>query len=112
MPSMLELDEFNVSELDDNDFWLDDKRSSLEEGLVSLDELSAELSATLEELCRASVFSSSQVPATSLVQAKNAMEQTKNKYLNWLIVVLLFCNPFCLFCPLAEKVVSSVDRPG
>ena len=102
---MLELDEFNVSELDDNDFWLDDKRSSL-------DELSAELSATLEELCRASVFSSSQVPATSLVQAKNAMEQTRNKYLNWLIVVLLFCNPFCLFCPLAEKVVSSVDRPG
>ncbi len=75
MPSMLELDEFNVSELDDNDFWLDDKRSSLEEGLVSLDELSAELSmVTLEELCCATVFSSSQVPATSLVQAKNAME--------------------------------------
>ena len=109
---MLELDEFNVSELDDNDFWLDDKRSSLEEGLVSLDELSAKLSATLEELCRASVFSSSQVPATSLVQAKNTMEQTRNKYLNWLIVVPPFCNPFYLFYPLMEKVVSSGGKPG
>ena len=78
--------------------------------VASLDELSA---ITLEELSLcASVFSSSQVPATSLVQAKNAMEHARNKYFNWLIVVLLFCNPYYLFCPLTEKAVSSGGKPG
>ena len=72
-------------------------------------ELSAELSATLEELCCANVFSSSHVPVTS-VQAKNVIEHARNKYLNWFITIPLFWILY-LFYPLTEKVVSSGDKP-
>ena len=112
MPIGLELDNGLIS--------LDERRSSLEDSLFSLDELSVvpldELAAELlvikleELLFSENVFSSSHVPVAS-EQAKNVIEHARSKYLNWLITIPFFWNSY-LFYPLTEKAVSSGDKLG
>ena len=71
-----------------------------------------ELSAMSEELCCANVFSSSTVPATSSVQAKNAMEHARIKYFILLMAVSLFYKLVYLLYLSMEKVAGSDGKLG